>query len=247
MKMNKILAFLVVLLLAMPALAQNQGDDTPLGSSGTKILCNTNPSLTATASAGELNFVACGTAGEVLQSVTAIVPGTGATNLGKAEDAAHASSDAGVASLFVKQDTLSSSAADGDYTNPKVNTESATYVTDVPDDVNGMTAASIVGAATNNSTNLKASAGTLQYVHACTIDATPVYVKFYNKATAPTCGTDTPLFRLLVPAGQCSGAALPKNGLVFGTGIGYCVTTGITDADNTAVSASEVLLNIGYK
>jgi hypothetical protein len=48
--------------------------------------------------------------------VTRIIPGTGATALGKAEDAAHASGDTGVAVWGVRQDTQASFGADGDYT-----------------------------------------------------------------------------------------------------------------------------------
>ncbi len=44
------------------------------------------------------------------------VPGTGATNLGKAEDAAHASGDVGVMALGVANATVANLVADGDYT-----------------------------------------------------------------------------------------------------------------------------------
>ena len=48
--------------------------------------------------------------------VTSVVPGTGATNLGKAEDAAHSSGDVGVMSLAVRNDTLAALAGtEGDY------------------------------------------------------------------------------------------------------------------------------------
>lgn len=48
--------------------------------------------------------------------VTTVIPGTGATNLGKAEDAAHASGDTGVAILAVRSDTLAAtSGTTGDY------------------------------------------------------------------------------------------------------------------------------------
>jgi len=47
--------------------------------------------------------------------VTRIVPGTGATNLGKAEDAAHSSGDTGVMALGVRQDADAALGADGDY------------------------------------------------------------------------------------------------------------------------------------
>lgn len=49
-------------------------------------------------------------------SITAVVPGTGATSLGKAEDAAHASSDVGVMALGVRQAADAPlSGSDGDY------------------------------------------------------------------------------------------------------------------------------------
>lgn len=49
-------------------------------------------------------------------AITSVIPGTGATNLGKAEDAAHASGDTGVAILAKRTDTAASSAGtDGDY------------------------------------------------------------------------------------------------------------------------------------
>lgn len=48
--------------------------------------------------------------------VTSIVPGTGATNLGKAEDAAHSSGDVGVMALSVRQDTAAAlGGTDADY------------------------------------------------------------------------------------------------------------------------------------
>lgn len=47
--------------------------------------------------------------------VLSIVPGTGATNLGKAEDSAHTSGDTGVMALGVANVAQSSLAADGDY------------------------------------------------------------------------------------------------------------------------------------
>lgn len=48
--------------------------------------------------------------------VTSVVPGTGATNLGKAEDAAHTTGDVGVMGLTVRQDTAAAlSGTDADY------------------------------------------------------------------------------------------------------------------------------------
>lgn len=53
---------------------------------------------------------------QVSSAVTDVVPGVGATNLGKAEDAAHSSGDVGVMPLAVRNDDLATLAgADGDY------------------------------------------------------------------------------------------------------------------------------------
>ena len=70
---------------------------------------------TSTASIGKLAANSGVDIGDV--DVTSIVPGTGATNLGKAEDAIHVSGDTGVMALAVRKDTATNMAdADGDYT-----------------------------------------------------------------------------------------------------------------------------------
>lgn len=48
-------------------------------------------------------------------TITSIVPGAGATNLGKAEDAVHSSGDTGVMALAVRSDSDTPLASDGDY------------------------------------------------------------------------------------------------------------------------------------
>jgi len=51
-----------------------------------------------------------------VQVVTGVAPGTGATSLGKAEDAAHASGDVGVMALAVRKETTANlSGTDADY------------------------------------------------------------------------------------------------------------------------------------
>lgn len=61
--------------------------------------------------------------------VANIVSGTDALNLGKAEDAVHASGDTGVMALAVRNDTLAAlGASDGDYAPLQVNPEGAQYV-----------------------------------------------------------------------------------------------------------------------
>lgn len=70
--------------------------------------------------------------------VASVVPGTGATNLGKAEDASHTGGDTGVFVLAVRNDTLATLAGtDGDYAPFQVNASGALYVaaTDTAGDV----------------------------------------------------------------------------------------------------------------
>ena len=63
--------------------------------------------------------------------VTSVVPGTGATNLGKAEDAAHSSGDTGVMALAVRNDVLEAlGGSDGDYASLQVTKTGALNVTE---------------------------------------------------------------------------------------------------------------------
>ena len=63
--------------------------------------------------------------------VTSVVPGTGATSLGKAEDAEHTSGDVGVMALAVRNDDVAAiGAADGDYAPLQVNAAGSLYTTD---------------------------------------------------------------------------------------------------------------------
>lgn len=61
--------------------------------------------------------------------VTRVVPGTGATHLGKAEDAVHATGDVGVGVLAVRRDTAApGSGADGDYSTLNVDADGRLWV-----------------------------------------------------------------------------------------------------------------------
>lgn len=107
--------------------------------------------------------------------------------------------------------------------------------------------------AANNTTAVvvKASPGTLYGVQLGGIGAAPAYLKIYN-ATSATCGSGTPVKRLIIPAaataanGGGSNITFGPVGVAFSTGITYCVTTGITDADTTAPAASTYLVNFDW-
>lgn len=100
-------------------------------------------------------------------------------------------------------------------------------------------------AATVNATSAKATAGKLFSVNGHNASAGVIYLKFYNKATAPTVGTDTPVLTLAIPASVPFSFDL--DGFVFATGIGYGLTTVAADNGTTAVGAGDILgLNVVY-
>lgn len=85
-----------------------------------RMSANRNQYVTIRDAAGNergLNIDAAGALAAVITS-TSITPGTAASNLGKAEDAAHTTADVGVLSLFVRADTAAASGANGDYVTP---------------------------------------------------------------------------------------------------------------------------------
>lgn len=103
----------------------------------------------------------------------------------------------------------------------------------------------ISGAGTT-ATSVKPIQGTL-YGFAVSNSSTSVrYLKFYDKATAPTVGVDTPLQVYMVPATYVYYVVLPF-GTWFNNGIAIAITTGAADSDTGATGANEVIVNIFYK
>jgi hypothetical protein len=101
------------------------------------------------------------------------------------------------------------------------------------------TTARLASAASTNATSVKASAGMLYRITAANTNAAARYLKFYNKASAPTVGTDTPLFTIYLPAsgGFSEEFDIPVS---FSTGIAYAMTTGVADTDTAAVSLNDI-------
>jgi len=100
-------------------------------------------------------------------------------------------------------------------------------------------------AATTNATSAKASAGYLHQVSGYNASVSARYIKFYNKASAPTVGTDTPVLTYYVPGSSAFVFDVPA--LYFSTGIAYALTTGSADNDTGALTAADILgLNVIY-
>lgn len=107
----------------------------------------------------------------------------------------------------------------------------------------------ILSAASTNATSVKASAGQVYWLVVTNTNASPRYLKLYNKASAPTVGTDTPVHTFLIPGDSGGrGFAIPLPvPITFATGIALALTTGAADADTGAVAANEIIVNGGYR
>jgi hypothetical protein len=101
-------------------------------------------------------------------------------------------------------------------------------------------------AATTNATSVKASAGNLLSIVANNTGAAIAYIKLYNSAAAPTVGTTAIVLTIAVPAGGFVNLNFGAAGARFSTGIASAVTNLGTDADTTAVTASQIKMIVSY-
>lgn len=101
---------------------------------------------------------------------------------------------------------------------------------------------------TTASTNLALVSSTARALTEISISnpsASPVYVKLYNKSTAPVIASDTPVLIIPVPAGAFIAHEFGVLGKRFGLGIGIAVTGAAAKTDATNAAAG-VLINASY-
>ena len=143
-------------------------------------------------------------------------------------------------------------AQSGTWTVQPGNTANTTawLVQDVSGTTGGMSFSALVGAASNNKTQIKATAGTLYLVSVQNLASTPVYLKVFNKTSANvTAGTTACDFQFMIP-GNTAGAGVvldSAKGIAMGTAITIMLTAGIATTDNTSVVANNQVVLIGYK
>lgn len=102
--------------------------DAPLKAGG--VATSSEPAAVASSDIVNAYF---DTTGHQHVKTDAVIPGVGATNLGKAEDAVHSSGDTGVMGLGVRSDVLASLAdTDGDYTPLQVSAIGAVWTEETP-------------------------------------------------------------------------------------------------------------------
>jgi hypothetical protein len=110
-----------------------------------------------------------------------------------------------------------------------------------------LTPYTLVAPATPAAEEVYGSPGQILWLHAANILSTPVYLKFFDGA--PTLGSTSAKWQVIVPGEGAGGAGIVApipHGMKFLTSI-YCAVTGaIALADDTAITASSVLVSLGY-
>jgi len=104
-------------------------------------------------------------------------------------------------------------------------------------------------AATTNGALILTGTSNVSSFYATNEGATAAYIKLYNKATAPTVGTDVPEMIIPVPAAVSGvpGVANPNigfHGFRFALGLGIAVTGAAVFSDTTAVAAGQVKVKL---
>lgn len=108
----------------------------------------------------------------------------------------------------------------------------------------------LVSAATDNATSVKASAGRVGYITASNVNAAIRYLHLYDKASAPTLGTDTPVLTIPIPGATTGGGCVVSlsEGIDFDNGIAFAITTTLAAVPGTgAVALNEIVVGLGYK
>ena len=104
----------------------------------------------------------------------------------------------------------------------------------------GATPYQLLSAATPNATNIKASGGNIYDVYALNTNSTTAYLKFYNTATTPQCGTN--VVQLTYPLVQNVPVHInPVPGVTFTAGISVCLTANQAVTDNASATTGITL------
>ena len=113
---------------------------------------------------------------------------------------------------------------------------------------NGLKKHKLISAATTNATLVKGSKGRILTGSLFNTAAATKYFKLYNKAVAPTVGTDVPEHTIAVPpSGTVYFTSLFGDyGYHAGAGLAYAITGASGDSDTTAVAAGDVIVNLEF-
>jgi hypothetical protein len=118
------------------------------------------------------------------------------------------------------------------------------YAVPKPVTAGGLSLARVV---TGTTGVIKASAGQLYSLSVQNTNAGVRYLHLYNKATAPTLSTDTPVMTIALLASSVVHLPLSDMGVQFTTGIAWAYTTDDVAIPTTAGTTAECHFTAGYK
>lgn len=173
--------------------------------------------------------------GKISDITTSVVPGTAATNLGKAEDAGHTSGDTGVMALGVRNDTLAdTTSTNADYAQLSTDIKGRVITTGAPRSLKGIVQVSVSNTTAETSI-LAATASTFHDVYGIILANTGASTTKVSIRDA-TAGTVRMIIE--VPTLETRGFMLPVDSAVPQS----AVNTAWTVQCGTATTALEVTL-----
>jgi hypothetical protein len=105
--------------------------------------------------------------------------------------------------------------------------------------------------ADTNLHSVKASAGRVFKIEVMNTGSAPVYMRLYNKASAPVPASDAALIvkRYIIPGNTAGAGAVFEylKGRYFSTGIAYDLTNAAGDTDATVITLNQCAINVDYK
>lgn len=134
-------------------------------------------------------------------------------------------------------------------TQPVSGTVTATVTAGTVNPVVPATPYFLNSAATTNGALVITGTSNVSSFYATNEGASAAYIKLYNKATAPTVGTDVPEMIIPIPAAVVGvpGVANPNigfHGFRFALGLGIAITANAVHTDTTAVAAGQVKVKL---
>lgn len=115
-----------------------------------------------------------------------------------------------------------------------------------------MAKASFISTAATQAAVIAAGDTRLLHYSAYNNGAAAAYVRFFSggSTTAPTAGSGTPQWRVMVPAGGGVVEHMAdgdSDGPIFRAGLGFTATGAAGDSDTTALAANQLVLNVWFE
>jgi hypothetical protein len=105
-----------------------------------------------------------------------------------------------------------------------------------------------IAPATPTVVTVKSGAGNVYEIVCFNLLTTPVFLKLYDVSGSVTLGSTAATFQYMIPGNSGGAGFVMPIGVArsFANAIKYAVTGGIALADNTAITASAVIVDISY-